>query len=209
MNEFMVVENFVPLPYQQELYDLCLELPYHFDISIGYDTSNKNEYTFLNNNFTDNPGFGHAFVTDGRITSEFWPVVKPLLHFFTLKTNIFVKEVFRVRTRLTIQTPNHDLSKYNVPHVDLLSGKQYYTLVYYVHDSDGDTVIFDKMYDSATQNYEDYSDKPLSIDSTTSVLFRSQPKQGSALFFNGFYYHAGNSPVNYKHRTIINFDFYI
>jgi hypothetical protein len=40
-------------------------------------------------------------------------------------------------------------------------------------------------------------------------IFTSTPKNGEGVYFDGLQYHAGNSPVNFRSRCIINFDFKI
>jgi hypothetical protein len=40
-------------------------------------------------------------------------------------------------------------------------------------------------------------------------IFRNTPKKGTGVFFDGLYYHSGNSPVDFRSRCIINFDFKI
>ena len=38
-------------------------------------------------------------------------------------------------------------------------------------------------------------------------IFTNTPKKGEGVLFDGLYYHSGNSPVKYKGRCVINFDF--
>ena len=38
---------------------------------------------------------------------------------------------------------------------------------------------------------------------------KNTPKKGSAFYFDGDRYHAGNSPVESTYRTVVNFDFRI
>jgi hypothetical protein len=74
-------------------------------------------------------------------------------------------------------------------------------MVYYVDDSDGDTIIFDKIFCQTDETYDPISAEPL------PELLRYTPKKGSAIFFNGHRYHAGNYPNNYSSRIVINYDF--
>jgi hypothetical protein len=67
----------------------------------------------------------------------------------------------------------------NFPHV---------VCVYYVDDSDGDTLIFD--------------------DTKSVVIQRIQPKKGRAVFFDGLRYHASSCPQE-NLRMIINYNFTI
>ena len=74
--------------------------------------------------------------------------------------------------------------------------------MYYVDDSDGDTVLFDTEYDNEKGNTVLFTD-------TQKQIVRVPPKKGRGFFFKGKVFHSGNCPVNYKQRTIINFDFTI
>ena len=46
-------------------------------------------------------------------------------------------------------------------------------------------------------------------DIDKKIILQHTPKQGSAVYFEGHQYHAGNTPIKYKHRYVINFDFTI
>jgi hypothetical protein len=41
------------------------------------------------------------------------------------------------------------------------------------------------------------------------IEYRQTPKQGCGLVFNGHRYHAGNYPINFQTRIVVNFDFTI
>jgi hypothetical protein len=71
-------------------------------------------------------------------------------------------------------------------------------VLYYVIDSDGDTLIVDKIREGNIEEYhhsaEDYK-----------ILQRVKPKQGRAVIFDGKYYHTAEQPST-NMRCIINFD---
>ena len=93
---------------------------------------------------------------------------------------------------------NHSLEKYNVPHIDVKDHLPYKTLIYYVDDSDGDTVFF-----------KNKIEKDISLDTEAEEYKRVSPKKGRAIYCDGDIYHSGNCPVDFNERTIINFDFKI
>lgn len=70
-------------------------------------------------------------------------------------------------------------TRYNSPHTDAPAG--HLSAVYYVNDSDGDTVILDGQGSRIT------------------------PKQGSLLVFPSDLMHASSNPVNSYERIVINF----
>jgi hypothetical protein len=68
-----------------------------------------------------------------------------------------------------------------------------YSLIYYVNDSDGDTVVFN----------EQFGDE---FD-TVTIAHRQTPRQGCALLIKSGTYHASTSPMLTKSRVVINIVF--
>ena len=74
------------------------------------------------------------------------------------------------------------------PHIDTIDDTTK-VCIYYVNDSDGDTLIFNNTYPNAN-NLE--------------VIERITPKQGKAIFFNSDQYHASSSPIKNEYRIVLN-----
>lgn len=196
-----LLENLIPLVFQEELKNTVENIPFYYTPSIGYNSTSLQTSGIK---FLDNIGFSHGLVVEGQQDSIYWGLFRPLLYFFTQRTGIVVKQIIRVRLRLTFQHPNRTEYLFNKPHTDLFNfNEPYKTLVYYINTSDGDTFIFDKFF-----NKEENLDNVLK-DIDQKIIFQNTPKQGNALYFDGHQYHAGNSPIEYKHRYVINFDFTI
>lgn len=123
-----------------------------------------------------------------------------ILNRFCTYEKINLDKILRIRIRRTFFVKGHSKKKYNTPHVDLELIENYKSLVYYVEDSDGDTVFFKNKYNK---------DNKIVLDKEAIEDKRISPKQGRAIYFNGDIFHSGNCPVNYEKRTIINFDFKI
>jgi hypothetical protein len=201
------VKDFMPLTYQNEIITNLRNMPWYwrpqiaeYSPEIYVDKANP----FEDPRVTDAFAFVHVCYEDGNVKSEFYQYFKPILRFLEFKLNIQITELIRLRLRLSSQIPNHTLNHYNPPHVDLMSTDPFKTFVYYVDDSDGDTVIFNKRYESTTQPTTLTKNEP-----DLKPIFTSTPRKGEGVYFDGLQYHAGNSPVNYKSRCIINFDFKI
>ena len=196
-----LLTNLVPELYQEELKQTVEEIPFYYTPSIGY---NSTSLPTAGIKFLDNIGFSHGLVIEGQEDSMYWSLFRPILYFFTQKTGVKVNKVVRVRLRLTFQHADRNEFLFNKPHTDVFEFDQpYKTLVYYINDSDGDTFIFDKFI-----NKENNLDNVLK-DIDKKIIFQNTPKQGDAIYFDGHQYHAGNSPIKYKHRYVINFDFTI
>lgn len=91
----------------------------------------------------------------------------------------------RIKFNLTWRTPEAN-NRWQMPHVDnedvIDRGNKWWSIVYYVNDSDGDTVLF--------YPYE---------------KVRVSPKQGRALIFPAKMKHAGSNPNSSQDRIVINF----
>lgn len=204
-DEILVITDVVPRSFQEAIVNRVQgvnHFPWFLLHRIGhpdyFDSHTKSNYT--DPNITDDVGFYHmAF--DGNTSSAHYDFFNTILEFFTEKTGIRVKNLLRIRLRYTHKGQGHTEGKYAPPHVDFSTGQPYSTLVYYVDDSDGDTIIFDKVFNPSEETYNPVFADPL------PELLRITPKKGSAVFFNGHRYHAGNYPVNNSSRIVINFDF--
>jgi|TARA_B110000503_G_scaffold65815_3_gene103349 hypothetical protein len=206
-DEILYIENLIPETFQDSVIDR-VQGDQHFPWFLLHRIGHPDHYgkgttpNYVDPNITDDVGFFHmAF--DGNVVSPYYDFFRSILEFFTEKTNIKVANMLRVRLRYTHKGYNHSAEKYASPHVDFYTGSPYYTLVYYVNDSDGDTIIFDKIFNPSEEAYNPIMSDPL------PELVRVNPKKGCGLFFNGHRFHAGNFPINYSSRIVINFDFEI
>lgn len=82
------------------------------------------------------------------------------------------------------------------PHCDMEEGKNSYTAIYYMNDSDGDTVIFNETKMDTFLNGEELSIKK-----------RIKSKKGRFVMFKQDYLHAGFPPTKSDYRVVINFNF--
>lgn len=203
-DEILVVENVVPKSFQQAIIER-VQGDAHFPWFLLHRIGHPDHYgpgttpAYVDPNITDDVGFFHmAF--DGNVNSPYYDFFRTILEFFSEKAGIGVGRILRIRLRYTHKGAGHSESKYAPPHVDFHSNAPYSTFIYYVNDSDGDTIIFDKTF-SPEQHYDPIFSEPL------PELLRITPKQGSGLFFNGHRYHAGNYPITQSSRIVINFDF--
>jgi hypothetical protein len=95
----------------------------------------------------------------------------------------------------------------NGTHVD--TDKKCYSVVYYINDSDGDTLFYNKTlkdfpYDdnNSLRFKRDWKEKQKEI--FTEIAFSKTPEKGTAVVFDGSIYHASSSSVKNR-RCIFNF----
>ena len=100
--------------------------------------------------------------------------------------------------RIQIQLPLNRQEKYGIPHIDGIREFPYLVAVYYVNDSDGDTVLFKQTtYDTSPDDVKNNL-----IDIETTVPY----KKGRIVIFDGGIYHASGKPTT-DVRCIINYNF--
>jgi len=75
-------------------------------------------------------------------------------------------------------------------------------MLYYVNDSDGDTILYDKTLKDIPFG-TDYPDDYCKLN----ITHRISPKKGRVLFFNGSVYHASSAPTK-SMRCIITLDLF-
>ena len=75
----------------------------------------------------------------------------------------------------------------DTPHIDL--EEDHFVMLYYVCDSDGDTIIYNEKVKS--ENY--------------TIQQRITPKQGRVVLFDGACYHTAEQPLN-NMRCVVNYN---
>lgn len=202
-----VVDDFITPAFQNEIQKVIESLPWYWVETVALfppDRYRDASAAFEDPRVSDAFAFTHVCYAEGRPQSQYYEFFRSILRFLEAKLGIEVAEIIRIRLRLTPQYPGHKEGMFNAPHVDIGTTNSFKTLVYYVNDSDGDTFIFNRRYDS--------SNPPVILNKNEpdlQAIFTNTPKKGSGVYFDGRYYHAGNSPINTKSRCVINFDFVI
>jgi len=82
----------------------------------------------------------------------------------------------------------------DTPHLDRT--EPHLVFLYYVNDSDGDTIIY---------NYKSKSSKDIPYFEDIKEMKRVTPKQGRVVIFDGLYWHTAQQPTK-DIRCIINFN---
>ena len=94
----------------------------------------------------DYPQFVHTLYSDGKKDSKnFEPVVAPIIKYFFEKNNISEKILTRAKVNMTTKCSKNLRT---TPHID--NANKHYVMIYYVNDSDGDTIIYKQKYGETT-----------------------------------------------------------
>ena len=199
INDIYVFDDIIEKPYQELIKETLLggdkpptideveeDFPWYYTSDI---TDNSHEGPFQGRF-----GFCHQYVnTEDGIISNFHNLFLGLIKNSCKKLKM--KKVDILQGRSFLSTPTN-IPKDNVdtPHVDLHS--PHFIMLYYVCDSDGDTIIYNEK-----TKFADHS--PDEIDFT--IKKKVSPKQGRVVLFNGIHYHTAEQPNN-NLRCIVNYD---
>ena len=201
------IEDLIPKTYQKDLLALFTSNEFPWFYQKGTIYTNKNislqesfgNHICLDKNTTDSQQFVHVFVSDGKANSSLYSVVKPILYFIE-QQGIDCTRLRRIKANMLLQDTSFPENHYNIPHVDSPNTectKDIKSLIYYVNDSDGDTVLFNERIVFPFMGSPDQ----------LTVNHRVTPKAGSCILFNAHTYHASTPPKVNINRMVINFLF--
>jgi hypothetical protein len=191
--QFVQIDNVIPKPYQDQLEAEASALGWYF------------------HNETARPGVGFARTFGGFFHMAFdaaspAPVVSainallvPLLFVSVEKANLKFNDLIRVRLGMFPQTQLD--APFHNPHVDFYT--PHVVGLYYLNDSDGDTVVFNETSDTVSL---EQSVKYANEGRFTEHV-RISPRKGKMAFFDGRQYHASMHPKAHSHRMVVTFNF--
>jgi hypothetical protein len=157
---------------------------------VGYDDSR----------YTDSSVLRNGFVLDSVIHSNKVEILRPILNRICDEVGEMIN---LVSASVNLLLPNQELlGKHSIPHVDAgfdnfdFDVYNTYTGIFYVNDSDGDTVLF-KEQGSSEKRAE-----------TLTELTRVTPKKNRFFYWDSRHYHAAPC-CGTSERLVINFNFYV
>jgi hypothetical protein len=190
-----IKESFVPKEYQDTIEQTIIGR--HFPLfyqteTCLYDESKPAYQEKVDKNTKDSRQFTHLALVNGEPDSKFWPLLLPLVFQATNVFNINLQTV-RCKVNATYPVVGFLDNEYNPAHKDqedpnMLVG------IYYVNDSDGDTLFFEE----PTSNFTLGEFK---------VVTRISPKKGTFVLFPASVLHAGRPPIIASSRYVVNFNF--
>jgi len=196
--EFKIIDRLVPQSLANQI-EACLM--YRDDIGWGYrkETSGvEGKWDPNNARIKETFQFQHdVYAHDRGQLSPHMELLTTPLHFAEYHMDSKIEAPQRIKANMLIRDKEQK-GFYHPPHVDL-GNENAYSMVYYVHDCDGDTVLFDKTFDAKSK---------LPQDRGLTEIGRSTPKKGSAVIFKSTRFHASSNPVINERRVIINYVFF-
>ncbi len=194
MSDIIVIDNVIPVDYQTHLETLMtsFEFPWLFN---KYMVSGDEDFKDDPNN---HPGFNHFFYEQSKPLSNFFNLIYPLVLSITSQTGVPFNQLIRMRANLTLSNPG-STQDHHMPHID--SFFPHWNAIYYVNDSDGDTVIFNE----TNETYDSGQEDILKIKhGEFTIKQRITPKRGRLVAFPGKYYHSSSPVRNNRYRCVIN-----
>ena len=193
--DILVIDDVIPTALQNTFEKIFLGSDFPVYLNTGtvlYVENSDNKDLFHDKNTKDSAQFTHAIIRNEIQTSEYWSLIRPLLYFVIAKTN---KELEIVRCKINITCPHAQYLKtqYFPPHIDAAPNANF-TAIYYVNDSDGDTLFFE----TPNQNI---------INGEFIIKQQVTPKKGRMVFFNKDTVHCGKPPSHTDARCVININF--
>jgi hypothetical protein len=149
-------------------------------------------------NVKENGMLSHLFRNENTVVSNYYFIISPLIVLLEKKFDLELEnKILRVKANLLLKDESFPKNFCNMPHQDIyvdegVEKPNIRSLIYYINDSDGDTVFF---------NEREMLSKTLSINR------KETPRKGNSVFFDSLHLHASTPPRKTNTRLIINFLF--
>lgn len=190
IKEPLIIDNLLPQQVADEIEQvLFTDADWHFvsDVTFGSGAD-----------YRSTPAFGHVFknIEWAGHNDNFLPLVMPIVNEACDRINFKIHSIQKARSFL--QVPLH--KNFTETTLDALHVDQPYphlVVLYYVIDSDGDTIIVDHKREGPANFTLDAKDYP--------ELVRVTPKKNRVVIFDGDTYHTAEQP-QHGLRCIINFN---
>jgi hypothetical protein len=178
-SEYQVINNFLSPKYHE-----------HLLAEIGSDNFPWFMKTDITKSDGDNNvlkyGFQHTVINpDGTDNSSISDLIRPFVYDLL---DVAGKNTL-LRFRIDMQTAR-GVPLTHTPHVDMPELLEHTTCVYYLNDSDGDTILYENSYSQRDQELKE--------------LARITPKANSLVMFKGKLMHTGEAPIGSARRIIFN-----
>ena len=162
------------------------------DIDPSKILDKSNHRTAYDNNTINTAQFTHDLYNENDDGSYQYQYAKELIDECCKKFEI-VPYYFRLKFNLLTNNYLMTKDKYNTPHIDNKYVNSY-SMIYYVNDSDGDTIIFN----------ETCNDETMTRPDKLTIKQRIEPKKNRAVLFRGNYFHTSCNPMNNETRIVLN-----
>lgn len=183
--DYKIIDDFIPIKTQEEIKEVFLT-PEH-----AYPWFYNPDITYGNESKAKNPAFSSIIKPSN-------PLVQVLARDASEIAECKMHGIVQARAFLQLPlNPNFMKASVDALHVDL--DMKHLVVLYYVLDSDGDTILVNKKLKDGEDIKTDLHVKDYDI------MARVKPKQGRVILFDGRIYHTAMQPI-YHVRCVINID---
>ena len=191
MKKIIVIDNIISKKEQEKLKEVLIFKSSENSFNWFFTP----DVSAIKNPHQSRPGFSHVFLNNGNINSKFYNLIQPIIDKTAKKIKIKVKGVIQARSFLQLPLRKEFTGDgVDTPHLDRTT--PHLVFLYYVLDSDGDTIIY---------NYKSKNEDDIPYFEDIKELKRIKPKQGRVVIFDGLYWHTAEQPTK-DIRCIINFN---
>jgi hypothetical protein len=192
MQDILVFDDFIETPYQEHLASMLLGIGSAVSwVYLPSTVGDTNKWEKLKTQYTvDTPQMIHNFFNPryAADNAALDGLILPLK--FKLESELKQRfDIVRIKANLLFRD-NTNYNNMGMPHSDS-NTPGCLSMVYYVNDSDGDTVIFNEF---------DQGDV-----AELSVAKRVTPKQGRVVVFDSNRVHCSTNPISSQTRCVVNF----
>ena len=210
---FKIIDNYLTKSYHQEIQELLTgsDFPWYYNENISYDFN----ISFDGDNPTGTPifneyGFSHHFWeynTEGvgLVDTHYAAFIKPFL--LQVMDTIGCDMILRCRGDMSTWSPEEFI---HPAHIDFNFPNA--SSIYYLHDTDGDSILYGKDSFDHDIKIDQHQDGTLSQTiggktTTLEIQERISPKANRLVMFDGNLLHTGSSPTQHKTRILLNSNF--
>ena len=205
-DKIIIIDDFIEKDYQEKIKTALLgaedhrglQFPWYYieDVTAAYENESQHrpglshQYVMLPDELTGEEDVYLDYHKVGTTMSEYHKLFIPMLQRVGFKFGLSDVKVLQGRSFL--QFPVNTDGTIDSPHIDIIGSIDYIVALYYVCDSDGDTVIYEEREESPEGKY--------------TIKERVTPKKGRLVIFDGALYHAAEQPINSNTRCIVNYN---
>jgi len=191
MSILKVFDNIIEKPLQEEIKsNLMKDFPWFYmdDVSSNLSSITQSRHAFY-----------HLFYDNYNDNSDFCWMPNEIVSKVIVELKLKITQIIQSRTFLQLPLSSQYLKNDTVDNAHVDSQINHLVFLYYVIDSDGDTIIYDKKWEKGIQH--------LNSEETSKLLIKKRvtPKQGRVVVFDGRYWHTAEQP-KYNKRCVINTD---
>jgi hypothetical protein len=187
-----VIEPAVADAFERELTSHSFPWFFYTDVNHGSRPPEERPGAFgPDARFIDSFGFSTLLFPGQEPHSQWLQYPRTIFEAAVKRCDLKPTQMLRIKANMLVRSAVVCGPRPFTPHVDM--PKPHWVLIYYVNDSDGDTVILDK-------TFPDWQN--------AAVLHSVAPKKRRAVLFDGRHYHCGTSPSKHDTRIVINYDFH-